>query len=178
MDALRCGVVLAVAAALVGGCQNGHRERRVKTATEMYSEKMDASKQRGLPGFLDMTDNAMLYDMALADFHFVPRTSEISGTGAARLDRMAKLLDTYGGTVCYETYEDDATLVQQRLAHVTEYLALTGCDMSRVQVKAMMSDGRTMPAAEAMAIAERGTKKAQGQATDPGGAPMAAAPSP
>lgn len=177
MDAKCCGGLLAVAVLLSGGCQNGDRERKCKTTTELAAEKMDESKAKGVSGFLDMSDNAILNDMTLADFHFVAHTSEISGTGAARLDRMASLLDAYGGIVRYETYEDDVALVEQRLSHVTEYLTLTGCNMSRVQVRAMMSEGRTIPATEAMAIADKGATKTQ-SATDPGGAPLAVTPTP
>lgn len=173
MDAKRCGGLVALMLILTGGCQNGDRERKCKTATEIYSEKMDEGKCRGLPAFRDMSDNAILHDMSLADIHFVPHTSEISGTGAARLDRMASLLEAYGGTVRYETYEEDASLVEQRIAHVTEYLSLTGCNMGRVQVRATMTGGRTIPATEAIAVADKGTAKAAGPGTDPGGAPMA-----
>ena len=178
MDAKRCGGLLAALLLVAGGCRDENGERKIKTTTEMASEKMDESKCRGIPAFLDMSDNAILQDMSLADIHFVAHTSEISGTGAARLDRMAALLETYGGKVHYETYEDDAALVQQRLAHVTEYISLTGCNMSRVQVEATMSDGRTFPATEAIAIADKGTSKSQEKSTDPGGAPLAATPSP
>lgn len=177
MDAKCCGGLLAGLLLVTGGCRDDNGERKIKTTTEMASEKMDDSKSKGVSGFLDMSDNAILNDMTLADFHFVPHTSEISGTGAARLDRMASLLDAYGGVVRYETYEDDVSLVEQRLSHVTEYLSLTGCNMSRVQVRAMMSEGRTIPATEAMAIANKGTTKTQ-SSTDPGGAPLAAAPTP
>lgn len=179
MDAKRCGGLLAaVMVAAIAGCRDEHGERKVKTATEMYSEKMDEGKCRGIPALLDMSDNAILQDMSIADIHFVAHTAEISGTGAARLDRMAALLEAYGGTVRYETYNDDVSLVEQRLAHVREYLGLTGCNMTRVEVKAEMSGGRTYPATEAIAAAERGTAKSGGATTDPGGAPMAMPSSP
>ena len=106
-----------------------------------------------------MADNAMLHDMSVADIHFVPHTAELSGTGAARLNRMATLLDTYGGTVRYETFNTDEALVKQRLDHVHEYLALTGCDMGRVQVKTMISGGRGMTASKAMIVEKKGTAK-------------------
>ena len=125
-----------------------------------------------------MADNAILQDMSIADIHFVPHTAEISGTGAVRLDRMAALLEAYGGTVRYETYLDDAAMVEHRLAHVMEYLTFTGCNMSRVQVRAMMSGGRTIPASEAIAVMEKGTSRLPGQGTAPAGAGFTAPASP
>ena len=178
MDAKHCGGLMAAAVVIIAGCHDDNGERKVKTATEIYSEKMDVQKCKGIPALLDMSDNAILQDMSIADLHFVAHTAEISGTGAARLDRMAALLEAYGGTVRYETYNDDVTLVEQRLTHVREYLTLTGCNMSRVQVQAMMSGGRTIPASEAIAAADRSTTKNPAQATSQIGAPMAMPASP
>jgi len=115
-----------------------------------------------------MVDNALLHDMSIAEIHFVPHTRELSGTGIARLDRMAMMLDTYGGTVRYETDVTDEAFVQKRLDHVHEYLATTGCDMSRVEVKAMMSGGRGMSAVKALAAEARAA-----QVESEGGSPTA-----
>ena len=111
----------------------------VKTATQMQHAKMDKMMANSRAHLTYMADNAMLHDMSIADFHFVPHTRELSGTGIARLDRMAVMLDTYGGTVRYETYATDEAFVQERLDHVGEYLATTGCDMTRVEIKTMLS---------------------------------------
>jgi hypothetical protein len=95
--------------------------------------------------------------MSLADFHFIPHSPEISGTGAARLNRMAHLLNTYGGTVRYETDLTDDDLVNRRMANVKEYLTVAGTNMDRVQVKSMLSGGRGMPARKAMEVEAKGT---------------------
>jgi hypothetical protein len=128
---------------------------------------MDRSAENPQQHFRDMADNAVLSDMAVADFHFVAHTAELSGTGAARLNRMATLLDTYGGTVRYETFEPDEKLVKQRLEHVREYLTTTGCDMARVDVKAMISGGHGMPANKAIVIDLKGTNPPAGQSSSP-----------
>ncbi len=101
-----------------------------------------------------MVDNAILHDMSIADIHFIPHSKELSGTGVARLDRMAPLLDTYGGMVRYETVLIDEEMVASRLDQVREYLDLTGCDMSRVELKVMLSGGRGMPASDAIQAEE------------------------
>lgn len=136
-----------------------------KTTTDLQMSRMDESKRTFASYNADMVDNAILQDMSVADIHFIAHTGELSGVGEARLNRMAKLLHTYGGTVRYETTLDDEVLMGQRLAHVREYLALTGCDMERVEVTDMMSGGRGLPGNEAVKKFVKGTakpKKAKG----------------
>jgi len=125
------------------------------TTTQLQEERMQESRERPRPHMDDMADNAMARDMSVADFHFVGHTAELSGTGTVRLDRMAQFLDTYGGMVRYETVQTDEGLINQRLEHVREYLALTGCDMERVEIKAMMSGGRGTPAVKAIESEEK-----------------------
>ena len=139
-------------------CLAGLACNKIPTATQLYCDRMDETLAYPTPHLTYMADNAMLHDMAIADLHFVPHTDELNGTGAARLDRLAILLDVYGGAVRYETFTTDGELVDRRLAHVRDYLATTGCDMSRVEVKAMISGGRGLPADEAVEILEAGTE--------------------
>ena len=127
------------------------------TARQLHESHMDQSKAMYGRHMDDMVDNAILQDMSLADIHFVAHSSEISGTGVDRLNRMAHLLNTYGGTVHYQTDLSDADLVNKRLAHVKEYLTVAGCDMDRVQVKTGLSGGRGMPARKAIEIDAKGT---------------------
>jgi hypothetical protein len=122
-------------------------------------ELIAKSREEPREHFTYMVDNAMLHDMSVADVHFVPHTAELSGTGAARLNRMATLLDAYGGTVRYETFSTDDAMVKHRLEHVREYLALTGCDMGRVEIKAMISGGRGLAATKAIQVDLKGTAK-------------------
>ncbi len=116
-----------------------------QTTTDVQMSHMDESKRNFGRYNDDMVDNAILHDMSVADMHFIAHTGELSGVGEVRLNRMAKLLHTYGGTVRYETTLDDEVLMGLRLAHVREYLALTGCDMERVKVADMMSGGAVCP---------------------------------
>ena len=145
-------IVVASLALVNSACNTCQTCKSFKTATDLQVEMIDKTLEEPREHFTNMADNAMLHDMSVADIHFVPHTAELSGTGAARLNRMATLLDTYGGTVRYETFNTDETFVKQRLDHVHEYLALTGCDMGRVQVKAMISGGRGMTATNAFAV--------------------------
>lgn len=123
---------------------------KVKTATEINTDRMDEMRRLAGAHFVHMVDNAMLHDMSIADHHFVGHTAEISGTGVARLDRFAPILNAYGGVVRYETYCEDEALVSTRIEHVREYLALAECDMDRVEIERMISGGRGMSASEAV----------------------------
>ncbi len=128
-----------------------------KTATQVQMAKMGEVRQHAGACFVHMADNAILRDMSIVDHHFAGETAELSGTGAARLERMTPLLNTYGGIVRYETYCEDEKLIAQRIKHVREYLVLAGCNMERVEIKHMMSGGLGMPADDAIEIHEKGT---------------------
>ncbi|MDO8629078.1 MAG: hypothetical protein Q7R41_01185 [Phycisphaerales bacterium] len=145
-------------------------KNKAMTGTDIEMRNMDCAKAHYGTHMTAMADNAMLQDMSVADFHFVPHTSELSGTGADRLDRMAVLLNTYGGTVRYETDLRDQELLKRRMDHVREYLALAGCNMDRVDVKTMISGGRGMAADKAIIVDRKGTAKPGST----GGAPAAA----
>ena len=145
-----CRLILVPAAFVAGTACN-----QPLTSTDIHEASMDEASARPRAHFSYMVDNAIAHDMSIADFHFVGHTSELSGTGTARLDRMASFLNTYGGTVRYETFLSDEELIRQRLGHVREYIALVGCDMERVEVTTMLSGGRGMTAKRAIEIDDR-----------------------
>lgn len=132
------------------------------TANDMNSQKMDEAKARNDPHWRQMADNAMISDMTVADFHFVPHTAELSGSGVERLSRLAPYLESYGGTVRYDALIRSKELIEARLANVREYLESTGTDMSRVEVTAGLSGGRSTPASDLIRIEDKGTAKPQG----------------
>jgi len=126
---------LALAAMI--GCQGKYR-----TAVTQDMQRMDKTLATPRAYLANSVDNAILHDMSLADFHFVPHSTELSGSGVARLDRMALMLDTYGGTVRYEAGTTDERLIEGRLDHVREYLSLVGCSMDKVKLATAVSGGQ------------------------------------
>ncbi len=162
---LLCGFVLVWT-----GCQ-----QPIVTSTQRMTDKMDHTKRNRFPHLTNMVDNAILYDMTIADLHFVPHTAELSGTGVARLDRLVPLLNAYGGVVRYDTALRDMKLVDKRISHTKEYLVLAGCTMDRVEVKTMISGGRGLPAEDAVDALQRGTQldSGSGAAATGGGNPFA-----
>ena len=167
-------LMVALVAAMGTGC---NPQQKAWTGVRMSEDRMDANKAAERVYLAVMAENAMRQDMTVSDLHFVPHTADLNGTGANRLDRMASSLNTYGGMLRYETTMSDDALVNARLEKVREYLSLLGVDMDRVDVKTMISGGRTMPATEAMKIMEAGTKpqanqqQPQPQAMQVGSAP-------
>jgi len=90
------------------------------------------------PFFTYMVDNAIVSDMSIADLHFVPHTTELNSLGTLRLARMAQLVEAYGGLVRYATTIEDEEMVNERLAHVRDFLAAAGADMDRIEVAVAM----------------------------------------
>ena len=110
----RCLMFLVSVALISSGCKN------YESASDRQQQRMNQTQDEYGSHFTHMVDNAILRDMSLADFHFIPHSSELSGTGAARLERMAKLLNVYGGTVNYVARETDQKIITKRLDHVRE----------------------------------------------------------
>ncbi len=89
-------------------------------------------------------DQGMMHDRSIADIHFVPGTTYLSGTGEARLARFAELLSDMGGTLNYDTRIQDATLVNGRLGSARQFLQRYNVGGPQIQVALGMSGGRGM----------------------------------
>lgn len=135
-------LILLLMVVMFAGCNAS----RMKSAHDRQMEAMDRSLNDPKMNLVNMIDNAILHDMSLSDIHFVAHSVELSGTGVTRLDRMAILLNTYGGIVRFETKETDREMIKARLAHIEEYLTVVGCEMENVEIKMMISGGRGMAA--------------------------------
>lgn len=109
--------------------------RQISGTTGAHLVKMDEARAAAGQHFTYMVDNAILRDMSLADIHFIAHTTELSGVGAIRLKRMAKLLNTYGGSIRLETTQTDESVVAERMKHVREFLALSGCELDHVEIE-------------------------------------------
>ena len=141
---------IAVLVSIPLGCSE------MRSSTMIQVDRMAESREAYGDHFTYMVDNAILSDMSLADIHFVAHTSELSGVGAARLERMAKLLNTYGGKIRYETALGDEVMLAERMAHVCKFLALSGCELEQVEIAVMAPGGRRMSGQEAVAKYQRG----------------------
>ncbi|MEE8171146.1 MAG: hypothetical protein V3T70_11430 [Phycisphaerae bacterium] len=84
--------------------------------------------------FAYMSDNAMQADMSLKEMHFVPHQTFLSGTGEARLERMAELLAECGGVIHYQASRGDDEFVQNRLESVRQFLAEQNVQDTSIEV--------------------------------------------
>ncbi|MCH7591234.1 MAG: hypothetical protein IH989_00440 [Planctomycetes bacterium] len=127
----------------------------MRSGAAIQLDRMADTRESYGDAFRYMVDNAILSDMSLADIHFVTHTSELSGVGAARLQRMARLLNTYGGKIRYETALSDKAMLAERMTHVREFLALSGCELDPVEIAVMAPGGRRMSGQEAVGKYQR-----------------------
>lgn len=98
-------------------------------------------------------DQGMLADMAIADLHFVPHSTCLSGVGEARLVRYAELLAARGGTLNYDTCLNDTNMVDARLKVVKDFLAQATPTGGKIDVVVGPAGGRGMSNKEAAAAA-------------------------
>lgn len=96
-------------------------------------------------------DQGMMADMCIADIHFVPHSTELSGAGIARLERYAELLASSGGTLHYSTSIQDPDFLAQRISVATSYLKQAIPGSRPIQVVLGLPGGRGMSAKEAIA---------------------------
>lgn len=141
----KLSLILLLMVVMVVGCISP-----LRSTHDRQMESMDRTLNYPKMYLTNMIDNSILHDMSLSDIHFVAHSVELSGTGVARLDRMALLLNTYGGIVRFETMETDQEMIKARLAHIEEYLTVVGCEMENVEVKMMISGGRGMSASQVL----------------------------
>jgi hypothetical protein len=96
-------------------------------------------------------DQGMMADMSIADLHFVPHGTELSGVGIARLERYAELLASSGGTIHYSTATRDPELASRRVSVANNFLRQSIPGARPIVVVLGLPGGRGMPAKEAIA---------------------------
>lgn len=138
--------LLALSPALTGGCAG-------EPFTRLNAPPQGPGEER--PAWADMytyhNDQGMLADLSIADIHFVPHTSELSGVGEARLERYAELLAGRGGTINYDTAMDDEELLAERLSTAKQFLAQAMPSQKSIEVALGPPGGRGMGHREALA---------------------------
>lgn len=151
------------------GCQDTNSEMAAapeETEKEQHRAKYDMTYDH-------MTDNALLEDMTISDYHFLPHRPALSSLGEVRLKRLVALIRDYGGTIRFNT-DEDANLVEKRLTTIKSYLNESGLDSTSEVISAGMQGGAGMDAAQVIAIrAGEGTykpKKSAAKAPAAGGA--------
>ncbi len=153
LDLRRHVLPAAICLALVG-CQEP--AQRLNAPPQGHTDRPAESQAF----YTYQVDNALMSDMSIADVHFVAHTGELNSLGTTKLARMAKLIATYGGTVRYSTLSKDQTLVDQRLAHVKEFLGTTGIDLTNVDVTVAQAGASHTSAEQISEANQRGMEAA------------------
>ncbi len=111
-----------------------------------------------------MMDNALLIDMSISDIHFVPNRAMLNSLGEERLERIAGLIELYGGAVRFNSYSTDEDLLEQRTDIVISFLAQRGVDTQAEVLNHELPGGRGMDAKQAILIkANEATYKPKAQ---------------
>jgi hypothetical protein len=153
---MRRGIALAAGLALIVGCESTPPDG------DMQSGEFVADAQDMRDTFDQMADAALLADMTVSDYHFVPLRSMLTPLGEQRLVRLAHLLDEYGGEVRFNSNSTDKALTQQRLETVIAFLQTQGVDTTAEVVREDLPGSLGMSAEEAVLI-----KKNEGTYTPP-----------
>lgn len=104
--------------------------------------------------FVYMADNALLADMSVSDMHFLPHRAMLTSVGEQRLNRLAQLLNAYGGSIRFNSNLNDEVLIDKRLKATVEYLSELGIDTSSEVVSRGMRGGSGLDATEVILIKE------------------------
>ena len=160
MRILRAGVPAFAVVFLLAGCDH-FGERFIETNVSFHSAR-EIMEER----LVAMADNAMLHDMAMAEIHFVPHTTELNTLGEQRLERYARLLSDSGGTLSFQSSATDKEFNEARIASITRFLAESGIAQERIIAQVGLRKSKGMGAEEAIQVMERAFAPEQEGLTD------------
>ncbi|TWT40309.1 hypothetical protein RAS1_40170 [Phycisphaerae bacterium RAS1] len=115
-----------------------------------HGSASEDSSMRGT--FVYMADNAMLADMTVSDVHFVPHRPMLNTLGQERVQRLAGLIDAYGGAIRFSSDVSDAGLLSDRTQAILACLTEAGVDARPELVQADLAGDAGMNAAEVLLI--------------------------
>lgn len=115
-----------------------------------HGNAQDDSTLRGM--YVYMADNAILSDMTVSDLHFVPNRPMLNSLGQERVQRLAGLIDAYGGVIHFNSDATDAALLKDRTQAILTCLAEAGVDARPELVRADMPADSGMNATEVLLI--------------------------
>lgn len=163
--------------ALAAGGLIGCNEPGKRLNAPPHGRSQETTDMQGT--FTYMSDNAALTMMTVNDTHFVPGRGMLNSQGEQRLDRLASLIDAYGGQVRFNTDGTDGTLNGQRMASIREYLIDCGLNPRGDLVVMGIPGGEGSLAEEAILIRQHeGMYQPQRGGSGPGGSATAGGSNP
>lgn len=138
--------VLALAIGSLGGCAQPAETERMNAPPQGAGQRHPLWTEL----YAYHNDQGMMADRSIADIHFVPGSTDLSGTGVARLERYAELLATTGGTLWYGPSIQNEELINARIAVAEAFLAQVLPGAKTIEVAIGLGQGRGMSAIEAL----------------------------
>lgn len=132
-----------------GGCEKRKDRAKAQPLPHPIDKEHPLTRQ-----FDRCAQNAQISDMAISDVHFMPNRSRLNGTGTVKLNRLAWIVDQYGGTIRIDLEQVDAPLSRERVATVTAYLLAWGVPEGQIKVVIGLPPTKGMAADEAILIYE------------------------
>ena len=145
----RAGLPTCAVVFLLAGCEH-FGERFIETNLSFHATRQIMEER-----LTAMVDNGMLHDMAMAEIHFVPNTTELNTLGEQRLERYARLLSDSGGTLSFQSSTTDREFNEARIASISRFLTETGIAQERIVAQVGLRQSEGMGAEEAIQVRER-----------------------
>lgn len=142
-------LVVILAAVVISGCASSNTD--VAAAPE-DDQSPEAYKQGYDLTYAHMTENALLADMSMSDYHFLPDRPLLTSLGQQRLSKLAALIKEYGGSIRLSTDATDEALVAARVTLVRDFLGEAGLSTTEEHVKRDLPGGHGMDSAQVILI--------------------------
>ncbi len=156
--------VASLGLALLAGCAGSPAAR---LNSPPHGQSLESADMQGT--FVYMNDNALLADMTVCDYHFIPHRALLSTTGLERVRRLALLMQAYGGEIRFNSDLTDEALLTARVQTVRDLLAAQGVDTTREVIRRDLPGGEGMNADEAILIKKQeGTYSAKSGSSNSG----------
>lgn len=142
--------VFVAALMIVGivGCE----KRSEPTPAQPVAEFADKQERPMTRQFDRSCQNADLANMAVSDMHFMPNRAVLNGAGTAKLNRLAWIVDHYGGAIMIDLAELDTPLTRARIDTVVAYLQNVGLARDKIQTMVGLPSTSGMAADEAVTV--------------------------
>ncbi len=146
MKAIQFAIPVLIGFSATAGCKHiGESFHKNTPTNDAFRVNRDQLHQ-------SMADNALLSNMTVQSFHFVPHTARLNSLGEQRMERYAALLAKDGGTLRLETHTPDALVNTARIDAVKTYLASSGITDNRIAMELGLSRGQGLQAVEAISV--------------------------
>jgi len=146
-NALLVGLTLTLMPGL-GGCPEAQKTSSLTLQPQPITDVHHPMSRQ----FARQTDNAALHNMSISAIHFMPHRAHLNSLGCQRLNRLAWIVQNYGGQIILDLEQPDTALAQEREKVVRDYLLAWGLSAEQIDLVAGTPAGKGLHAQEAIQI--------------------------